>query len=582
MQNVGANQQQGQLPQPQYQHQPNQLHAHYHPTHGHPNPALVPQGIPSLQGSPSLTPQQQQLHQYVAQQNQPRVAADHQGAHLGTQRPNSAPPPGLGNTSTVIRETYGPNGERHQSIVSSGTIQLNNGGQAPNPGLRLREPYRNNGPRSETPTVQLPPNQAHQPRTFPSTPMSNMQLQVIQAHMLSMESAMNLGTIPPDSIQEQTRTLLQSVAPMIDQRQYQHLEYRRQTLSIRASAMQRGLDARLQATAEQVAAQRATRLSEDSSVYVLSSPAGPQALLVSPSGLFSTSWLMAAVPTEHPMGLPEPPILNTGQTPAANVQQAHNNAIQLAHPNPNGPQQVNVPHPPQEHQPQEQAPNPARDIVRILIPLGGHLWLLVRLFGFVYFFTHGASWHRTILLSLVAFLLFVAQTGLFQPLLQTMWGPIRRHAEALLPLAGNEQPQRNEEPAAANANATGTERSNRDPTPQEAAERLLREREAQDGNFVRLSLRRLERAVALFVASLVPGVGERHIAAREAAEAARQREVREREERARTEEEERQQAQSNDASGLTSGGAAAINSGESTGEHSSSQEPAAQPPLVEV
>ena len=545
----------------------------------------MPQGIPHLQGNTNLT-HQQQLQQYMAQQNQLRIAADQRAMNLGTQRPSSAPPPGLGNTNTVIRETYGPNGERHQSIVSSGTIQINNGAQGPNPGLRRREPSRNGISRSGTPGGHFPPpNQVQHPGIIPPTPLSSMQLQALQAHMSSMESAMNLGTIPPNSIQEQTRTLLQSVAPTINQQQYQILESRRQALSSRASVMQRTLDARLHSTAEQVAARRDTQISEDSAVYLLSSSAGPQALLVSPSGYYAAPWPTASAPVAQSMGLPDPPILNAAQYPIANAQQAHINPVQIAQPQPNGQQQVNVAevlHPHQEQQQGPQAPNPARDIVRILIPLGGHLWLLIRLFGFVYFFTHGASWHRTILLSLVAFLLFVAQTGLFQPLLQTMWGPIRRHAEALLPLAGNEQARRGDDPTAANANAAGTEGRNREPTPQEAAERLLREREAQDGNFVRQVLRRMERAVALFVASLVPGVGERHIAAREAAEAARQQQQREREERARREEEERQQVQRTEGSGLTDGEPAASNAGEPTGGASSAPEPAAQPPLVEV
>ena len=208
--------------------------------------------------------------------------------------------------------------------------------------------------------------------------------------------------------------------------------------------------------------------------------------------------------------------------------------------------------------------------------------MLVRLFGFVYFFTHGASWHRTILLSLVAILLFVAQTGLFQPLLQMFWGPIRRHAEALLPLAGNEPPRRGNAPAAANGDEAGTQERNREPTPQEAAERLLREREAQDGNFVRQGFRRIERAVALFVASLVPGVGERHIAAREAAEAARQQQEREGEERARREEEERQQGREGEESGPTNSNPDAGSAGESSGGPSPALEEAAQPPLIEV
>ena len=363
--------------------------------------------------------------------------------------------------------------------------------------------------------------------------------------------------------------------------------------------MRRNLDAQLHRAAEQVASQRTAQSSEDSAIYLLSSSSGPQALLISPSGYFAAPWPAASVPTTQSMGLSDPQIFNAAQNAVANAQQAHINAVQLAQALPNGHQQVHAAEaipfapvpavPPRQQQQQQQhaqehalAPNPARDIVRILIPLGGHLWLLIRLFGFVYFFTHGASWHRTVLLSLVAILLFVAQTGLFQPLLQTLWGPIRRHAEALLPLAGNEPPRRGNAPAAADGDAAGTQGRNREPTPQEAAERLLREREAQDGNFVRQGFRRIERAVALFVASLVPGVGERHIAAREAAEAARQQQEREREERARREEEERQQAQGSEPSGTTNGNPAASGTSEPSGGASGSPEQAAQPPLIEV
>ena len=591
MHNAGPYQLQGQQP-PQPQNQPHQPHIHQHPTQVHPSQTSVPQGIPSLQGNPSLTPQQQ-MHQYMVQQRGP--VADQRLMNSGTQRPNSAPPPGVGNTNTVIRETYGPNGERHQSIVSSGTIQINNGVQAQDPGLRRREPSRYGTSRSGTPSGQfLQSNLAPHPGIIPPTSLPSMPpqplhplqaLQALQARISSMETAMNLGTIPPNSIQEQLRTQLRSAGPNIDQQQYYVLESRRQAIANRASAMQRGIDAQLHAAAEQVAAQRDTRLSEDSAIYLLSSAAGPQALLVSPSGYFATHWPTPSIITAHSMGLPDPPIRNAAHMPVANRRQAHNNAVQHAHPQPNGQQRVDVVEvlrPPQDQQQVAQAPNAARDIVRILIPLGGHLWLLVRLFGFVYFFTHGASWYRTILLSLVAFLLFVAQTGLFQPLLQSMWGPIRRHAEALIPLAGNEQPQGGDEAAAADAHAASTAGRTGEPTPQEAAERLLREREARDGNFMRQGLRRIERAVALFVASLVPGVGERHIAAREAAEAARQREEQEREERARREEEERQQAQSTEESALTSGERSANNPGASAGEPSSNQEPTAQPPLVEV
>ncbi len=66
-------------------------------------------------------------------------------------------------------------------------------------------------------------------------------------------------------------------------------------------------------------------------------------------------------------------------------------------------------------------------------------------------------------------------------------------------------------------------------TPQQAADRMLQERRNRDESLTRQYIRRVERAIALFIASLVPGVGERHIAAREAAEAASLEEERARE-----------------------------------------------------
>ena len=569
---------------PQLQSQPpsqSPLHQHnftvphpHHPSHNHFGHHQVPahhtsaRFMPQGQGNIHMTPRQA-LQQHLAQQSalghqtQTGTAVLNQGAP--TARSNSAPPPGLGNTTnTVIRETVGPNGERHQSIVASGTFQLNRGFQLPPGGLRQRGTSR---PSSSTPGASTPgtptantqtPDERRSPREQGlSTPSpSDLRIQLIQSNMMSMELAMNLGTVPPESVQEQIRSLLQSVATIIDQQQYQQLETRRSMLFERASTLRRNQDAQMNRVAEQLASQRSEQRSEESAVYLLSSPSGPQALVISPLGNYTAPWPVPAAPQVPPMGLPNPPLVNVFQNGLIRAQQAQIDAMQLGQAHQDGrPQMANgiqiFPNPQQPHpQPQPlapgqnlaqqngQAPNAARDIIRIIIPLGGHLWLLIRLFGFVYFFTHNASWQRTIFLSIVATMLFIAQTGLFQPLLQSIWDPIRRHAEALLPLAGNERPRRGNAPAADNGNVDGARRRNQEPTPEEAAERLLREREAQDGNFLRQSLRRMERAVALFVASLVPGVGERHIAAREAAEAARQQQEREREERARVEAEE--------------------------------------------
>jgi hypothetical protein len=147
------------------------------------------------------------------------------------------------------------------------------------------------------------------------------------------------------------------------------------------------------------------------------------------------------------------------------------------------------------------------------------IWLLVRLFFFIWFFGLGGTWTRTILMLAVCSIIFLAHAGVFAPL-REWWNPIREHLEGLVPLAVDNGRNEGRPDAGAQGDATGVQRAG-EPNPQETANRLLREQQARDGNWIRGNLRRVERAVALFMATLVPGVGERHIRARNAAEAAR-------------------------------------------------------------
>lgn len=94
-------------------------------------------------------------------------------------------------------------------------------------------------------------------------------------------------------------------------------------------------------------------------------------------------------------------------------------------------------------------------------------------------------------------------------------------------------------------------------TPQEAAARLAREQRERNPQFWRDTFYRIEQSTALFLASLIPGVGERHVRAREEA---RREEQRIEEERRRAAEETAARAQdvqvpsvelSNDSSGVS-------------------------------
>ncbi|KAL8838991.1 MAG: hypothetical protein Q9170_001921 [Blastenia crenularia] len=318
-------------------------------------------------------------------------------------------------------------------------------------------------------------------------------------------------------------------------------------------------------SSDQTASQNPTQTSAAPEIYLLSSPAGPHSLLLSSSGLYFTSFVNPTIPTFPQM---RPP--NLGQF--AFSQPSPANQVPIAPTNPQA--QPNPPNPPappaamnaaQAQLQQQQQQNQAGDLARILIPLGGHLWLLIRLFGFVYFFTAGGGHRRAILLGICAFIVFIANTGAFRPLFRGLWEPIRRHVEGLVPLAAPEGGRQEQQPrqrrqaqqAGRNNNAvaaaqdqnengiaprprTGPLRNHRstqhapNPSPAEVADRLLRERNEQS------LFRRAERAIALFLASLVPGVGERHIAARDAAQARRVGEEREREAATTREREERE------------------------------------------
>jgi len=175
--------------------------------------------------------------------------------------------------------------------------------------------------------------------------------------------------------------------------------------------------------------------------------------------------------------------------------------------------------------------------------IGPILWLIVRLAGFIWFFTAGNnSWARFFTVTALAIGVFLINTGIFNGIAEQLWGPIRRHIETLIPLAGPEaarvpainaaipQQQQPEAPAP-RGNEQGPRRRRGELDPAEVAARLIEQHRQANGGWLMAQIRRAEHAALLFLASLVPGVGERHIAAREAeaaaAEAERQRRIEE-------------------------------------------------------
>ena len=546
LQGVQTNQSQGQpLQQPGYAF--NQApYPQTIPQHQQARTAGIQQG---MRGSPQIIGSNDSLLSPPQAQNTPTQDV--------TQSPTPTPAPAPPNTNTVVRENIGPNGERWQMIVQSGPSNI-----SPMAIARANQ------------MLSQPPNAVRDP------PGHNTAILQLHSSLSAIEAAMNTGNPPPESIFDLARETL-NANPEVEENFQNFTRERIDDLANRANQLRRtSHNSFIREAHERAATHRETQGAESSAVYVLSSPSGPHALLVSPSGLYTTPWLFPALGTITPITHPNPLMQNNitsrqqPQADATQVGQMHQQVPQQAGPAPIA--QVQQPRP---------QPNHARDLIRILLPLGGHLWLIIRLFGFVYFFTAGAGWRRTILLGLLALLVFIAQTGIFRPIISAIWDTIRRHAEGLVPLVGNERPQGGALRNPDNANAAGTGPANREPIPSLALQALVQARERQDGNIVRQSIRRAERAIALFVASLIPGVGERHIAAREAARELMEEagQALEREEQARREREDveqRREATAPEQSAAEASSTAAGSNAESSAAGGQDQTP--QRPLVEI
>lgn len=161
--------------------------------------------------------------------------------------------------------------------------------------------------------------------------------------------------------------------------------------------------------------------------------------------------------------------------------------------------------------------NPMAGFGQILVRLAPHIWNIARLGLFVWLFVGpNSSWTRWFVVISAAIFVFVLGTGAFNGMGEHFWRPILRHLESLFPTLDRPQPPRTAAGAATTDN----------PTPAELATRLLAEHNTR-WPWLFEQLRRAERAGLLFLASIAPGVAERHIANLE--EEARQEERRRRE-----------------------------------------------------
>jgi hypothetical protein len=486
---------------------------------------------------PPFPPGFPQFQTFVQQQQRERAA---QGLHGAQDLPGNVPPsvsaPGSGraspslnrpdHTTTYTREGIGPNGQRWHVTVNETTTTL---------------PQDNHHHHHHPHAHAHAHAQAHNAAAglFQMGPFANMQMnpQVnAQANPVVAEIQAILRNADRLNAQNNMqRTASNSQHPQTAQRSSTLGAQQAGATEIAATSSMSNIapptSLPVSASTQVPPSVAHPQNPNEATAYILSSPSGPQALLLSNSGSFWT-------PRQSLRRQPPTTTNTAGHDGAAIVlpefrnRQAHR-AARRAQQNQqeNAPEPINAAH-----------ANPGAGVIAAQVaPM---IWRMVQLAGFVWFFTSGnTSWTRFFVISGLALLLFIANTGLFNGVAEQVWGPIRRHLDALIPLAGpdaalvpavnaavvdlpNRPAGENEQP---NLNPGLRQRRRApEPDPAEAAARILAQHRQNQG-WLFTQARRAEHALLLFLASFIPGVGERHIAAREAAanaaEAERRRQI---------------------------------------------------------
>jgi hypothetical protein len=258
-------------------------------------------------------------------------------------------------------------------------------------------------------------------------------------------------------------------------------------------------------------------------VYILSSPQGPRALLINnnsetyytpPARMSNTLGSTSLNRFATRQRMPWPTEIDRASTPQPQQQAHQRRTPQEQQPTPvQQQQQEEQPNLQQRRVPQAHPRNPG--IAPLVAQVWPHFWLLIRLGIFVWWFTSGdSSWSRWATVIAIAIGIFVFNTGILNGVADQAWRPLRRHMENLLPLA--EPNQIHNPPVIPPGGAPGGQRPNRQPNPADTAARLVAQRRQVNANWFISQARRIERAGLLFLASIAPGVAERHIAHLEA------------------------------------------------------------------
>ncbi|KAK2742634.1 hypothetical protein FQN55_007753 [Onygenales sp. PD_40] len=457
-----------------------------------------------------------------------RVAPSINGLFQNNASGESVVEPRTISQGAVPRGNFFPNSHSHQAWNPAGTSTTDSTTSRP-PAIQRTASY-----------PPASPINANYRGIGLHSPGDNRQQRIASAlqYILSMENQLRQGILP--SIEEISRIRIE-LYRLLDE-QY------RQPLAPRDGMVEAllGRLSSITARADQTRIYRARSLipfpqnmtfkpqpttadSTQVSVYLLSSPSGYHAVLMPPTPApFQTiiSPTNSIFPS-HSTGLrtnrvPIPTVPQAVQNPTdplpgaaphllerAGILQRHRHELQRH-------QQVMQEQ--QQQQPQAQdrvfgAASLARNIRR--------LWLFVRLYFFCYLLSEDGTWFRIFLVTFAFLTAIISETELPQQFQRVVLSPIQRHLENLLPLEGP-RPRWTQPVPRRGGNTDAQPVHPRQPNNHDnlqVADGAVEENIHPTG--VQYGVRRVERAVALFLASLVPGVGERHIAARNALEAAR-------------------------------------------------------------
>jgi hypothetical protein len=261
--------------------------------------------------------------------------------------------------------------------------------------------------------------------------------------------------------------------------------------------------------------------SANTTAWLLSTPLGPQALVFAPGhGYFSSApthtTAQFANPTQpashhNARGQPQSSGDHIGHTPGL-----PNNPPALPVANDAGAAPAQAAARPGQQQGQANRDN---DIFHLILQRG---WLFLRLYIFTFVLSESGTWRRWFLLAVAVIVCLLPRENPLRDLTNRM----RAHIDGLVPIAAAPEQRQQGQAARNGAQPTGNDGRARpaagvaaqQPSPEQAAARIIRQnQERRNHGIVRDTIFRVERAMALFLASLVPGVGERHVRAREEA-----------------------------------------------------------------